>query len=60
MICHYWILAKTAALLLLISSVSAANDFIAVTGLTNGVNSATGARPVRQNINSFAGSGAAW
>lgn len=32
----------------------------AITGISAGVNTATGERPFRQEINAFAGSGAAW
>ena len=33
---------------------------VAITGISAGVNSATGARPFRREINEFSGSGAAW
>lgn len=51
--------AKTATLLLIFAS-SVSGQYVAVAGLTGGINPTSGARPARQNINSFASSGAPW
>lgn len=45
---------------LLLAITSVKGRYVAVTGLTNGVNTTSGARPVRQNINTLANSGPAW
>lgn len=49
-------LASTATLFLTLVQ----GQYVDVTGLSTGVNTATGARPVRQNINTLATSGAPW
>ncbi len=49
-----------ATLLILLALLIAGTRAFAITGISAGVNSTTGERPFRQEINAFAGSGPAW